>query len=144
MQPKTRLALAAVSYVLLTFLIAGTWHLVVFKSLYDRLAIFTRPEPIIPLGVASMILQAAVFSYLYPRYTRGQNPARDGLTFGLAGGIFLGSYAVLADGAKLQVSSLSTWLALEGIYYLIQFPVVGLAFGLIYGKSPGWAGRGNS
>ncbi|MBI4502858.1 MAG: DUF1761 domain-containing protein [Gemmatimonadetes bacterium] len=133
MTRTTRLAVAMLSYVILTFIIAATWHLVVFKPLYDKLAIFTRPQPIIPLGIASMLVQAGVFAFLYPRCAVDGRPARDGLLFGLATGLLIGSYAVLADGAKLQVSSLSTWLVLEGAYYLFQFPIVGLVFGLIYG-----------
>lgn len=128
-----RAVLAALGYIVLTFFIAATWHLVLFKSVYDELGIFTRKEPIIPLGVASVILQSVVFAYLYPRYTRGEHPALEGLKFGVVMGVFLGSYAVLADGAKFNISSLATWLGLESIYYLLQFSIVGVVFGLIYG-----------
>ena len=135
MTNSRRLLLAAASYVILTFIIAATWHLVAFKAVYEQLAIYTRSEPIIPLGIASMIVQAVIFALLYPRFARGVSPAREGALFGLVMGAFLASYAVLADAAKLEVTSLGTWLALEGIYYLIQFPLVGLVFGLIYGRS---------
>ncbi len=130
---RGRMALAALGYIVVTFGIAATWHLVLFKSVYDELAIFTRTDPIIPLGVASVILQSAVFAYLYPRYASGERPALDGLKFGVVMGVFLGSYAVLADGAKFTVSSLPTWLGLESIYYLLQFSIVGVVFGLLYG-----------
>lgn len=128
-----RAVLAALGYIVITFFIAATWHLVLFKSVYEDLAIFTRREPIIPLGVASILLQSAVFAYLYPRYARGGHPALEGLKFGVVMGVFLGSYAVLADGAKFNVSSLGTWLGLESVYYLLQFSIVGVVFGLIYG-----------
>ena len=36
--------LAALAYIVCTFLIAAPWHLVLFKPLYDELAIFTRKE----------------------------------------------------------------------------------------------------
>lgn len=126
--------LAALGYIILTFAIAASWHLVLFKPVYDELAIFTRKEPIIPLGVLSILLQSIVFAYLYPRCFKGERPAVDGLKFGFVMGVFLGSYAVLADGAKFNVSSLATWLGLEGVYYLLQFSIVGVVFGLIYGK----------
>jgi hypothetical protein len=125
---------AALGYIVLTFIIAAGWHLVLFKPVYDELAIFTRKDPIIPLGVLSIVLQSMVFAHLYPRYLRGERPALEGLKFGVVMGVFLGSYAVLADGAKFHVSSLPTWLSLESVYYLVQFSIVGIAFGLIYGK----------
>lgn len=48
-------------------------------------------------------------------------------------GVFLESYAVLADGGQLSVSSLGTWIGLESVYYLLQFATVGVVFGLICG-----------
>ena len=128
--------IAALSYLLLTFAIAGGWHLALFKDTYARLGIFTRPRPIIPLGVLSMVLQAAVVSYLYPLFYRGGSPLMTGATFGLLLGVFMGSNAVLAEAGKNQVTSLGTWIALEGVYYLLQFTVVGLVVGLVYGSLP--------
>ncbi len=128
-----RALLAAGGYIVVTFVIAATWHLLLFKSVYDELAIFTRKEPIIPLGVLSMLVQSAVFTWLYRSYARGRHPALEGLKFGVAMGVFLGSYAVLADGAKFSMSSLGTWLGLESVYYLLQFSIVGVVFGLIHG-----------
>ena len=126
--------LAAASYLILTFVIAAGWHLALFKDVYARLGVFTRPRPIIPLGVLSMVLQAAVVAYLYPLFYHGGPPLVEGATFGLLLGVFMGSKAVLAEAGKNQVGSLRTWIALEGVYYLLQFTVVGLVVGLSYGS----------
>ena len=128
--------LAAASYLVLTFIIAGGWHLALFKDVYARLGVFTRPRPIIPLGILSMVLQAIVVAYLYPLFYRGGNPLTEGATFGLLLGIFMGSNAVLAEAGKNQVGSLRTWIALEGVYYLLQFTLVGLVVGAVYGVLP--------
>ena len=128
--------LAAASYLILTFIIAAAWHLALFKDVYTRLGVFTRPRPIIPLGVLSMVLQAAIVAYLYPFFYRGGSPLVEGATFGLLLGVFMGSNAVLAEAGKNQVGSLRTWIALEGVYYLLQFTVVGLVIGLVYGSLP--------
>lgn len=53
-----KFALAVIGYVVVTFVIAAGWHLVLFKGLYDQLGIFTREEPIIPLGIVSIIVSA--------------------------------------------------------------------------------------
>lgn len=125
---------AVIAYVIVTFVIAAGWHLVLFKDLYDQLGIFSRKEPIIPLGVASMVMQALVLAYLYPRFYRGGHPVASGATFGLLVSVLMASIAVFAEAGKQQVSSLSTWLLFESTYYLLQFGLVGVCIGLIYGR----------
>jgi hypothetical protein len=126
--------LATVGYIVVTFVIAAGWHLALFKDLYEALGIFTRKEPLIHLGVISMILQGLVLAYVYPIGYQGGSPVKEGLKFGLLMGIFMGSNAVFAEAGKQQVSSLSTWLILESVYYLLQFSLVGVVIGSIYGK----------
>lgn len=124
--------LAVLGYVVCTFLIAAPWHLVLFKPLYDELAIFTRKEPLIPLGLASMLMQGLVLSYLYPLFAQEKHSIKTGATFGVLMGILLASSAVFAEAGKQNVTSLSTWLLLESVYYLLQFAVVGAVIGVIY------------
>jgi len=127
--------LAALAYIVVTFVIAASWHLVLFKDLYDQLGIFTRKEPLIPLGITSIIMQALVLAYLYPRLSRGGGPLKDGLKFGLLIGVLMASIAVFAEAGKQNVSSLATWLSFESAYYVLQFGLVGVVIGSIYGKN---------
>jgi len=126
--------LAVLAYVVCTFLIAAPWHLVIFKPLYDELAIFSRREPIIPLGLLSMLIQALILSYVYPLFAKGNHSAGTGARFGLLVGILFASIAVIAEAAKHTVTSLPTWIALETAYYLLQFSFVGAVMGTIYAK----------
>lgn len=127
---------AWVAYVAVTFMLGFIWHLVLFKALYHELAIFSRiDDPIVPLGFAAMVIQGAILAYVYPFLSRRQKPIMDGIKFGIMMGIFIASSAVIAEAAKQRVTSLPTWLAVEGIYYLIQFGISGLAIGLVFGKS---------
>ena len=121
-------------YVLVTFVMAAGWHLGLFKTTYGELGVLTRKEPIIALGVLSMLLQGAVIAYLYPRFYRGGSPARSGAWFGLLMGIFIGSNAVLAEAGKNEVASLSTWILLEGAFYIVWPVLFGIAVGLVYGR----------
>lgn len=105
-----------------------------FKPVYDELAIFTRKEPLIPLGLVSMLMQGLVLSYLYPLYAQGRHSVKTGAMFGLLMGVLLASSAVIAEAAKQNVTSLPTWLVLESVYYLLQFSVVGAIMGAIYAK----------
>jgi hypothetical protein len=124
----------ALAYLIVTFAIAASWHLAIFKSTYEELAIFTRKEPLIPLGLTSMALQAIVVAYLYPLFAGGKSGLMTGLRFGLIMGVFIGSSAVFAEAGKQVVTSLTTWLILESIYYLVQFAIVGMVLALVYGK----------
>jgi hypothetical protein len=127
--------LSAIAYIVVTFAMAASWHLVFFKDLYDQLAIFTRKEPLIPLGIVSIVAQALVLAYLYPLAYRGGSPAKEGLKFGLLIGVLMASIAVFAEAGKQNVSSLTTWLVFESSYYLLQFGALGVVIGLIYGRS---------
>lgn len=129
-------AVAWLGYVLATFAGGAVWHLLLFRSTYVELGIFTRIEdPVIPLGVSAMVIQGAILAYLYPRVSRWRQPALDGVLFGLLVGAFLTTSAVLAEAGKNYVASLGTWLALEGTYYLLQFALSGLVIGLAYGRA---------
>jgi len=124
------------AYLIITFAMGFVWHLVVFKNLYRKLAIYTRiDDPIVPLGFLAMLLQGAVLAYLYPLVAEGSRPALDGLRFGLLMGLFIASSAVLAEAAKQRVTSLRTWFVIESLYYAIQFSLAGLAIGFIYSVS---------
>jgi hypothetical protein len=54
------------AYLLPSFPIAFVWHLVLFEQKYHALQIY-RDEPVIAFGLASMIIQGAIFSWLFPR-----------------------------------------------------------------------------
>lgn len=127
--------LAVLAYIVCTFLIAAPWHLVLFKQTYDELAIFSRKDPLIPLGLLSMAMQGLILSYLYPLFAKGGLPLKTGLQFGALMGVLLASIAVFAEAGKHEVTSLSTWLVFESAYYLFQFSVVGAVIGLIYGRT---------
>jgi hypothetical protein len=121
------------AYLVITFALGFIWHLVVFKDLYRRLAIYTRlDEPIIPLGLLSMLIQGAVLAYLYPHIVDIQGSVIDGITFSLLMGLFIASSAVIAEAGKQRVTSLRIWFVVESLYYLIQFSLAGLAISLIY------------
>lgn len=121
------------AYVAITFALGFVWHLVVFKNLYHRLAIYTRlDDPIIPLGLLSMLIQGAVLAYLFPQVVDVHGSVFEGLTVSLLMGLFLASSAVIAEAAKQRVASLRTWFVVESLYYLIQFLLAGLAMSYIY------------
>jgi hypothetical protein len=126
--------LATLVYAIVTMIHGFTWHFNFFPEVYAQLGIYNREPPIIPLGFASMILQGVILAYLYPRFYRGGTPAVEGVKFGLIMGLFLFSVSTLANAAKIQVSSMITWLSIQAAFHLIQFTATGAGIGLVYGK----------
>ena len=127
--------LATLAFIIVGFIIAFFWHLVLFKGVYDSLKIYSI-EPIIPLGFTSFILEGLAFVYIFQFFRRGKNPIQEGLIFGLlAYSVLMGGVGALAEGAKHATTSLSTWLVFETSFYLITGAILGVIVGLIYGKS---------
>ncbi len=129
-------ALAALGYVIPTFILGFTWHFWLFPGVYDALGIYNRTEPIIPLGLLSMVIQGLLMAYLYPFFYRGGRPVTRGVLFGLVMGAFLFSVSTLANAAKIVVTDLGTWLAIQTAFHALQFVIAGALIGLAYGRTP--------
>ncbi len=125
---------ATLAYAFVTMLIAVPWHFVLFKDLYHSFGIYNRVDPIIPLGFLSMIIQGLVMAFIYPRYYRGGSHYREAVRFSLLMGLFLYSVSSLANAAKMEVSSMETWLGIQAAFHLIQFFVCGVSLGFIYSR----------
>jgi hypothetical protein len=131
-----RLGLGMVAYLVPTFPIAFVWHLVLFESQYHSLHIY-RPDPIIPFGLASMIVQSVIFSWAFPHLFPGRRGSflRDGLLYGLGAGLLSWSFTTLAVAAKHPMASISDYVLLETAFTIVQFLVVGPLIALAYRNS---------
>lgn len=117
--------LAVLAYLVPTFPLGYFWHLVTFADRYHRLAMY-RDEVIIPLGLASMIIQALFFAWVYPKlFAPDRTPwVRGALAFGFSFGIVAWSFAVLPVAAKYRMSSVPDFLLLETAFTMLQFAIV--------------------
>lgn len=129
--------LGLAAYLLPTFPIAYVWHLVTFAPVYHELAMY-RDEVIVPFGFLSMVIQGAVFSWVYRRIFPGRGDAtlQNGLLCGLALAVLSWSFTTLAVAAKNVMTSVPTYLALETSFTLIQFAIVGPLIALAYRIAP--------
>ena len=128
-----KIALATLSYVVLSMAIAYPWHLIWFHDLYVKMGAVTRAEPIIPLGMLAMFIQGVVIAYLYPFYYREGHPVAQGIKFSLIIGLMVYTVMGFATAAKMNINPVSTFLAYHTAFQLIQFVVTGAALGMIYG-----------
>ncbi|WFU18218.1 hypothetical protein [Bradyrhizobium sp. CB3481] len=127
-----RFWLGFAAYLLPSFPIAFVWHLVLFEQKYHALQIY-RDEPVIVFGLGSMIIQGAIFSWLFPRVMRGSGSIlKDGLVYGLGAGLLSWSFTTLAVAAKNVMVSVPDYVLLETAFTILQFAVVGPLIALAY------------
>lgn len=125
---------ATISFFVLTMATAYPWHLIWFHDLYLEMGAFTRPEPIVPLGMLAVATQGVVIAYLYPFFYRDGNPILQGIRFSLIIGLVVYSVMGFAMVAKIDINPISTFLIYGIIFQFIQFFITGTALGLIYGR----------
>ena len=117
--------MAFAAYVLPTFPLGYFWHLKTFKAQYDQLDIY-RPQPVIPLGLATMVTQGLLYAWVYPRLFDTSYDAwlSSALQFGAFFGLLAWSLAVVPVAAKNRMSSVRNFLSLETAFTALQYAVV--------------------
>jgi hypothetical protein len=104
--------LAIAAYLLPTFPLGYTWHLTLFADNYHALHLY-RNDVLIPLGLTSMLIQAVLFAYAYPRLFGGLSWAAGALRFGVTCGLLSWSFTTLPVAAKYQMASVGDFMWLE-------------------------------
>lgn len=117
--------LAALAYLIPTFPLGYFWHLVTFADHYRRLEMY-RDEVIIPLGLGSMVIQALIFAWVYPRLFPADRVSwqRGALAFGCVFGVLAWSFLVLPVAAKYRMASVADFILLETCFTALQYAVV--------------------
>lgn len=133
-----RYGLAVAAYLVPTFPLGYIWHLVLFQQNYHALQMY-RAEVLIPLGLASMLIQALGFAWIYPRLfsTRRDAWLSSAVRFFALFSILAWSFTTLPVAAKYQMASVANFLTLETSFTLIHFLVVSPLIALAYRDSPG-------
>ena len=126
-----QIALTVIAYVLTTFAVQGTSHFAINADHFAAIPIM-RAEPMIPLGIASMVIQGLIFAWLYPVYANGASTLRRSILFSWLIGGFLASYIVLGEAGKYAIPSISSWIAVEAGAAFAQYTLFGVWLGLIH------------
>ena len=123
---------AALGYCLIAFPLGYTWHLILFKEVYDRFGVYSRPHPIIPLGALCAISQGLILAYLYPRWRGDGARLSSAVKFFLLMGLFYASGTVIAVAAKSQIANLPLWFGLNFAFHFLQFSLTALVFAAVF------------
>src|SRR2546425_6639738 len=78
-KPAT-IGLTVLAYVAATFGVQGASHFAVFAAHYAAIPIM-RAEPVIAMGLGSMLIQGVLFALLFPAFQRGSVAVWDGVKF---------------------------------------------------------------
>jgi hypothetical protein len=132
-KPAT-VALTVLAYVIVTFGVQGASHFALFAGHFAAIPIM-RAEPVIAMGVGSMLIQGTLFALLFPTFQRGSNAVWDGVKFSWALGGFLASYIVLGEAGKYAIPSIPSWIGVEGSVAFVQYTLFGVLLGLIHRRS---------
>lgn len=133
---NVRFWLATTSYFVVTMAWAYPWHILWFHEKYVAMGAITRDPPIIPLGMAAVLVQGLVMAHLYPRWYRGGTPIVEGIRFSLIAGLLVYTVMGFATAAKFRIEPVGEFLAYHTIFQLLQFVFTGAALGLAYGRIP--------
>ena len=125
--------LTVVAYVIATFGVQGASHFAINADHYAAISIM-RPDPVIPMGVGSMLIQGTIFALLFPTFNAGGSTIRNALVFSWTIGGFLASYIVLGEAGKYAIPSIPSWMLVEGSTAAVQFTIFGILLGLVHRK----------
>jgi hypothetical protein len=127
-------ALAILAYVAATFAVQATSHFLLGAEHYASVP-FMRKDPIIALGLLSMLIQGAVFSALSLRAVRRERAYRDAMVFAWLVGAVIVSYIALGEAGKYAVPAIDRWIGQEVVAGFLQFSLYGALLGLVHAKA---------
>ena len=132
-----RIAVAALAYLVPTFMLGFVWHLVLFKRVYEALAMY-RHDVIIPFGFLSMAIQALLFAFVYETvFARRSTGGRaSSLRYAAFGAALSWSFTTLAVAAKNVMSSVPDYLLIESAFTAVQWLIVGPLTVLCLARQP--------
>jgi hypothetical protein len=119
------------AFVVASFVVQAVSHFVVAADHFATVP-FMRTEPIMAMGVGTMLVQGLLLTWLFSRFARAETLSRDALSFALAMGAFLGMYIAVVEPAKYAVPSIGNWMAVEGLAAAVQFGLFGLGLRLVF------------
>ena len=123
--------LSIVAFVGATFVTQAISHFAVNTEHYAAVP-YLRREPIFSLGVAAMLIQGAILSYLYVPLRSRYGTEAAAVKFAWLAGAFLLSYTALAEAAKYTVPAIGSWIVVEVVAGFVQFTLYGVLLGLVY------------
>src|SRR5712691_6607311 len=123
--------LAVLVYVVATFATQAVSHFGVNAAHYGAVT-YLRAQPLLALGVLSMLIQGSIMAYLYAQVPGAGRSIGHAVWFAwLVGGILV-SYEALAEAGKYTVPAVGSWIAVEVGAGFVQFTLYGVLLGWVH------------
>ena len=121
-----RFILGVLAYFVPTFALGFVWHLILFEQYYKALGIY-RDDIIIPFGFLAILIQAAIFAWIYERafLQRNGSFAPRALAYAALGATLSWSFTTLTVAAKHVMTSVPDYLLIETAFTIAQWLMVG-------------------
>jgi hypothetical protein len=118
--------IAALAYLIPTFVIAYTWHLRIFAPRYAALGMY-RDDVMPALGLSSMAVQAVIFGLIYQTMIAplGGSVLLKGAAYAALGFLLSWSFSTLAVAGKSRMTSVQDFVVIETAFTAVQWIVVG-------------------
>jgi hypothetical protein len=123
---------------ILMFFMGYLWYAVLMKDFYMKNAGTAtgvgKEMPDMPFLALGVLIFAFAMAYLYPKWSRGVNNAKQGYIFGALIGLILFGINFI----QLATSNITTMTAVvvDGFYHVfIEQALAGVVIALIYGKT---------
>lgn len=128
--------IAVFASLVISFITAIVWHIILFQKLYQDLGVLGRIEPNIPLGFIATLLLSVVLSYIYPKVMspKTASPIQSGIRFGITIGILNIIFWVLKFAATQPVSSIPLFFIIESAFELVQLALIGITIAFVYSR----------
>ena len=84
------------------------------------------------LGFAIIAFQGLLLAYVYPFFQRSEMPLKEAMRAAAVFGSLIVSVQVVGAAAKNHAPATAEWFLFEGLYFVIQFALIGLALALIH------------
>jgi hypothetical protein len=126
-----RTIIAGVAAAAALMVVEISWHDAVFGGYYDSIPYVTREPADFTAPTVGFVVRGLMLSFLFERFSATGASLRSGLFLGLVVGLLTAVYWVPSFYAQHAVPAFAPWLALEGLFFLLQGAVAGLAVALI-------------
>jgi len=127
--------LSMLAYVIISFAVQGLSHFKINADHYAGIS-FMRDDPVIIMGIATMVIQGLILSVMIERVSGTQPSLKSSILTTLSYALFLGTYIAVAEPSKYEVPSIMTWTTIETSSTFVQFLLTGILIGLIHRNWP--------
>jgi hypothetical protein len=108
--------------------------MILFRDSYVAMgAESMRENPIMPLGLVAILIEAAVLSWLFSTFFDGS--LKQGLLLALAAGAFSMTYGALVVPAKFLIEPVAKYVLLELGFGVLHYAAAGAALAFVLRKS---------